>query len=89
MLLAERAARSPRLRQVVSVPLNPFKAPQWVPDPNFHAPRHVRVHEVGGGAGAVERLAASLMAGPLHRGCRPGNCTYCSGPAAPRRASTC
>ncbi|MFF4650441.1 wax ester/triacylglycerol synthase domain-containing protein [Streptomyces sp. NPDC001380] len=85
VMLAERAARSPRLRQIVSVPRNPFQAPRWIADPHFHAPRHVRVHALPGGGAAVERLTASLMAAALPRGLPPWELHLLVGPGGPEQ----
>jgi WS/DGAT/MGAT family acyltransferase len=47
-LLAERAARLPRLRQRVSPTLFPFGSATWAEDPAFDAGAHIQVHELAG-----------------------------------------
>jgi diacylglycerol O-acyltransferase len=46
-LLAERAARIPRLRQRVSPTLFPPGGARWTPDPDFDAGTHIQVHRLG------------------------------------------
>jgi WS/DGAT/MGAT family acyltransferase len=45
-LLAERAARLPRLRHRVSPKLFPFGGATWAEDPAFDASAHIQVHEL-------------------------------------------
>jgi diacylglycerol O-acyltransferase / wax synthase len=47
-LLAERAARTPRLRRRISPTLLPLGGARWTDDPDFDAERHIQVRELDG-----------------------------------------
>lgn len=66
-LLAERAARIPRLGQRIRHEVFPPGAASWVADPDYAPEHHVHVHRLPspGGAAELESLVSQEMAAPL------------------------
>lgn len=66
-LLAERAARVPRLRQRIMPRWSPPGGATWAEGPGFDVPTHIHTHDLpDGGWDAVSALIAELMCRPLN-----------------------
>ncbi|TNC23950.1 wax ester/triacylglycerol synthase family O-acyltransferase [Amycolatopsis alkalitolerans] len=64
-LLAERAARLPRLRRHASSTLLPPGGARWTEDPSFDAERHIQVRMLQGECDALASHAAQWIEEPL------------------------